>query len=408
MRSSVLCLLALALGGATALSETLYAARKNTTIREGAGSYYLLVASVPENTPLIVLSRSGPWVKVQLPGKQVGWVASNCLTGERSTAVAARQGDLMWNSPRALSAAIKGFSGKYAQGEPGVVDTVLRYSVKEFSREDLARFTQEVRAFPSANRGRVSLEDLHLTLPAYDADLPEQQIGVTVAARISGKGMVGARHLRRYLNLVCAGIAETSPVYDADLTVLVLNERRINAFALPGGYIVVTLGLLTQCKDESELAGVIAHEVAHVVRRHGLQELSERSAQIRADAGFQELDEEVGEKSAEEEELESLLNQTYEKMVHPRLLSYELEADRIAAVLVANAGYDPFGLVRISERVARAARESPSIFDVDYMLPDDAAERSCQIRTFAEEHFVTESPGERMPERFARATSSLR
>lgn len=408
MRSLEFLLIVLALSASTVLPDTLYSVRKNSAVREGAGSYYPLVATVAENTPLILLTRSGAWAKVQLPNKQVGWIASNCVAGERNAAVATRQGDLMWNSPRALSAAIKGFSAKHVQGEPGVVDSVLRYSMKEFTGEELATFTRELRAYPSANRGRFTLEDMDLPLPAYDEELPEQQIGVTVAARISGKGMVGNRQLRRYLNMVCAGIAENSSIYDADLTVLVLNDRMINAFALPGGYIVLTLGLIAQCRDESELAGVVAHEMAHVVRRHGLQELTERSAQIRSDQAFQELEEEVGEKTEEEEELELLLNQTYERIVQPRLLSYELEADKIGAVLAANAGYDPFGLVRISERVAHVSRETPAIFDTDYMLPDDAAERSRQVRTFAEKHFTTESPGEQMRKRFTDATSSLR
>ena len=110
----------------------------------------------------------------------------------------------------------------------------------------------------------------------------------------------------------------------------------------------------------------------------------------------------------DEAELEEIVNQTYEKVVHPRLLSYEIEADRIGAILAANAGYDPYGLVRISDRVARVSKESPDVFDTDYMLPDDAVQRARDIRAFAEKTFTTESPGERMAGRFTSATASLR
>jgi hypothetical protein len=143
-------------------------------------------------------------------------------------------------------------------------------------------------------------------------------------------------------------------------------------------------------------------------RRHGLQELSKRLAGIHADAAFGELEEEVGEPTEEEKEMETLIDQTYEKVVHPRLLSYEIEADRIGAILAANAGYDPFGLVRISERVARAPAETPDIFDPDYMLPNDAVKRSKEIRAFAEEHFKTDKPGEQMTARFMAVTASVR
>jgi predicted Zn-dependent protease len=106
--------------------------------------------------------------------------------------------------------------------------------------------------------------------------------------------------------------------------------------------------------------------------------------------------------------LEALVDQTYEKVVHPRLLSYEIEADRIGAILASNAGYDPFGLVRISERVARVSSEAPDIFDADYMLPGDAVTRAREIRAFAEQKFTTERPGEQMTGRFAAATLPVR
>jgi hypothetical protein len=408
MRLVFFTAVALVLCAATLLSETLFTSRKTNALREGAGSYYGLVGSVPENTQLIVMARSGPWMKVQLPNKKVGWISSNSVKSDRSAPVAAKWQETLWSSPKALSAAIKGFGQQYVPSAPGAVDSVLRSAEKGFTSEDLATFAKEVRQNSSRNRDRVEVDDLGLPAPEYYTDLPEQQIGVSVAARIATKGLVNDRQLLRYVNLVCATVAETSPVYDAELTVLILNDGAINAFAAPGGYIFVTRGLLAQCKDESELAGVIAHEIAHVYRRHGLEELSKRIAGIHADAAFLELEEETGDPTDVEREMDTLADQTYEKIVHPRLLSYEIEADKIGAVVAANAGYDPFGLVRISERVARASAEAPTTLDPNYMAPDDAAKRARDIRTFAEKTFVAESPGERMSGRFTSATSAVR
>lgn len=408
MRSLILTSVALVICSSTLVSQTLYTKRKSNELREGAGSYYGLIGSVPENTPLTVIARSGPWVKVQLSNKKAGWIASNSLKPEKGEGVAAGAPEAMWSSPKALSAAIKGFGKQYVKGEPGLVDSVLAYSAKGFTNEDLAGFTKEIRQSASRNRDRMEVDDLELPTPAYYADLREQQLGAGVAARIARKGMVQSRPLHRYVNMVCAAVAEKSAVYDVDLTVLVLNDMLINAYAVPGGYVIVTLGLLKQCRDESELAGVIAHEIAHIERRHGLQELSKRIAGIRADMAFSELEEEVGEMTEDEAAMEELANQTYEKLAHPRLLSYEIEADRIGAILAANAGYDPFGLVRISERVALVSKETPDIFDADYMLPDDAAQRARDIRAFAEKNFTAESPGGRMAGRFTSATASLR
>lgn len=408
MRSLFLASVALVVCSSTLVSQTLYTKRKSNAVREGAGSYYSLVGSVPENTPLTVVARSGPWVKVQLPGSKTGWIAENSLRPGKSDTPAAASPEAMWSSPKALSAAIKSFGKNYVKGDPGLVDTVLAYSAKGFTAADLAAFTKEIRQSPSGNRARMHVDDLKL--PSIDgfADLREQQMGAGIAARLAGKGLAGGMSLHRYVNMICAAVAEKSGVYDAELTVLVLNDKMINAFAVPGGYIVLTMGLVKQCGDESELAGVIAHEIAHIERRHGLQEISKRIAGIRADMAFSELEAEAGEMTEDEAEMEELANQTYEKLVHPRLLSYEIEADRIGAILAANAGYDPFGLVRISERVARVSKETPDIFDAEYMLPNDAVTRAGDIRTFSEKNFTAESPGQRMAGRFAGVTSSLR
>jgi predicted Zn-dependent protease len=157
--------------------------------------------------------------------------------------------------------------------------------------------------------------------------------------------------------------------------------------------------MIRQCRDESELAGVIAHEIAHVVRRHGLQEISQRAVNIAADKAFDELDEEVG-KTQVEVELEEMIESAYDKVLHPRLINYEFEADKVGAVLSANAGYDPFGLVRISERIARIPKEQSDIFDATYMTPNDAVERYNALLKFENEQFQTSNPGATMQERF--------
>jgi hypothetical protein len=408
MRPFFLTSLVLILCSATLVAETLYAKWKSNAVREGAGSYYSLVGSVAENTALVVVSRTGPWVKVQLPDRQVGWIAASSLKAENPGKDVPPPPEAMWSTPKALSAAIKGFGKKFVEGDPGIVDSVLALTEKGFTSDELAAFSAGIRSQRSSNRDRLQIEDLGLPTPEYHVDLPERQIGVGIAARIAGRGMVNSRPLHRYVNMVCATIAGQSAVYDADLTVLVLDDTTMNAFAVPGGYIFITLGLLTRCSDESELAGIIAHEVAHVFRRHGLQELSRRYAAVRADMAFAELEADVGDATEDEAEMEDLVDRSYERIVHPRLLSYEVEADRIGAVFAANAGYDPFGLVRISERVARASAETTGLFDPDYMLPDDAAQRARDIRSFAEKHFAADQPGGQMSSRFTSVVEMLR
>lgn len=412
MRRFMIAVSSLALLSTTLRTETVYTRRTNNPLREGAGAYYSLIVSVPENTALEVKERSGNWVMVRLPDKRTAWIAASCLADKKSDRMAVKSLAAVWSSPKAskagISAAIKGFAEKYGKTDPGNVDLVLKYTEKNFTAAELASFSEEVRGCPSNNRGRLRIEDLDLANPEYYPTLPEQQIGTGIAARIIHRGVVDNKPLHRYVNMICAAITADAHIYDWDITVIVLTDRTVNAFSVPGGYIFVTLGSILECKDEAELAGMIAHEIAHLYRRHGLQEMSKRIAMIRLDEAFAELEAEVGDATEDEKEMEDLVDHTYEKIVHPRLLSYELEADKIGAILAAHAGYDPFGLVRVSDRIARIPKEQPDIFDFNYMLPDDAVERATTISAFAEENFKADVPGARMVERFRLSTSATR
>jgi predicted Zn-dependent protease len=75
----------------------------------------------------------------------------------------------------------------------------------------------------------------------------------------------------RYINLVGKTIAEVSDRPTLNFHFAILNSPEQNAFAAPGGYIFITVGLLKTLKNEAELAGVLAHEVAHVTKQHMLE-----------------------------------------------------------------------------------------------------------------------------------------
>jgi len=408
-RNFVVFVLVLCIAG-MAISETVYTKRKSNYVREGPGSYYDLIAVVPENTALEVLGKSPGWIKVKAPKKD-GWLAENCISAAKMKGASTVPIENIWASPKAsragISAAIKGFAEKHGKTDPGNVDLILKNSTGKFTDAEFSAFKAELHKSAPGRESPVSLKDLNLGTVEYNAGIPEQEVGLGIAARLAGKGLLNNAGLVQYANLICATIAEKSTAYDWDFTVLIVDDKAMNGFAVPGGYIFLTLGALRLCSDESELAGMIAHEMAHVIRGHGLQEMSKRIANIKSDAAFAELDEEVGEKSPEEADLEELMQQTYEKIVSPRLLSYELEADRIAAVLCATAGYDPSGLARISGKMARIPREKPDIYDPGYMAADDLGERAKTIDAFVKEEFAGFQAA-RMPERYAQRTASLR
>ncbi len=401
MRKVVLGLLAFAVS--FYLLTFLYVKRDNAYVREGPGSFYPLVSVLQHGTKIEQIETSGNWYKVRLESQQVGWIAANCLVDKQPESEVIQKISKSWSSARAsktgLAAAIKGFASKYGKANPGNVDDVLKNSQKYFTGMDVAQFNMPLADYRSRNRGRIDIDDLDLDQPDYDPSFEEQGIGVGIAARVISKGIVTDPELVRYVNLIAAVVAQNSRVYDWDFTVFILNDSQINGFACPGGYIFVTLGAMKACEDESMLAGIIAHEMAHVIRRHGLQEMTKRLVDIKADQAYDELEEETGE-SEVDSELESMAESSYDIVVHKRLLDYEMEADKISAILCANAGYDPSGIVRMDAKVASMADTNPDIFGDDFSLQNNPMDRYNSVKKFVDKKFSVADPGLQMKERF--------
>jgi len=130
--------------------------------------------------------------------------------------------------------------------------------------------------------------------------------------------------------------------------VTVLNSPAVNAFALPGGYVYVTRGLLALANDASEVAAVIAHEMGHVTANHGIERrqrereeaLAERMAETSISGGL----------AAKQEIAQSKL----------RLAAFsrnqELEADAIGIRMLGEAGYDPYAASRFLESMEAYGR----------------------------------------------------
>jgi predicted Zn-dependent protease len=110
----------------------------------------------------------------------------------------------------------------------------------------------------------------------------EVQIGAQGAQQVNAQlPMLNDASINAYVNSLGNAIARTTSRADLDWHFAVVNSEVINAFALPGGYIYVNRGVLTKASNESELAGVLGHEIEHVVRRHSVKQMeSVQSANV--------------------------------------------------------------------------------------------------------------------------------
>jgi len=102
----------------------------------------------------------------------------------------------------------------------------------------------------------------------------EVQMGTEYAAQINQElPIVQDAEVNRYVNVLGDSIARLADNRGIDYTFYVVNAHEINAFAVPGGFIYVNRGLIDRTQNLSQLAGVLGHEIGHVVRRHSVQQM---------------------------------------------------------------------------------------------------------------------------------------
>ena len=120
----------------------------------------------------------------------------------------------------------------------------------------------------------------------------------------------------------------------------VLDDNDVNAFAAPGGYVFITKGLLAHMNSEAELAGVLAHEISHVLRKHHLQALK-KGARTEL---LSDLANDAIKSNGADPRLSKLVSAGTEVYARGLDKNDEYEADRMGVVIAARAGYDPYGL----------------------------------------------------------------
>jgi predicted Zn-dependent protease len=191
-----------------------------------------------------------------------------------------------------------------------------------------------------------------------EIDEPEEiAIGRDVASRLLGAApLVADPGLQRYVNNVGRWLAAQTERPDLPWQFGVLESPNVNAFAVPGGTIFITRGLLERMRNEAELAGVLGHEIVHVLRKHHLKAI-QKGAQsaLAGDALSMALRERGG---AARDKLIAFGTEMYGRGLDK---SDELEADRIGVVIAARAGYDAYGLPSVLQTLQAMSAQDSSL-----------------------------------------------
>lgn len=159
---------------------------------------------------------------------------------------------------------------------------------------------------------------------------------------------------------VVGRLVAVSPDPAQTYTISLLNSPQINAFALPGGYLYITRGLLALANDSSELAAVIAHEMAHVLANHGVERQRLQAREALAGKIIAEVWQD------ETEAKRSLLQGKLRLAQFSR--EQELQADVIGIAMIGKAGFDPYAAARFQRAMAANASFRRATGDGDNSL----------------------------------------
>lgn len=148
--------------------------------------------------------------------------------------------------------------------------------------------------------------------------------------------------LQNYVSAIGQRLAQASHRPGLQYHFLVVDSPEVNAFALPGGYIYITRGILAYLNSEAELAAVLGHELGHVTARHSVQQMSATTA---ANIGASILQIIVPQVRSSAGDL--LVNTVGGALLSGYGREHELEADRLGAEYLARTGYDPQAMIKV-------------------------------------------------------------
>ncbi len=201
----------------------------------------------------------------------------------------------------------------------------------------------------------------------------EVKIGAQAHPKIIAQfgGIYENNNLSNYLTDIAEKLKSHSTQPDVPYQITILNSPSINAFAVPGGYIYLTRGLLALANDEAEIASVLAHELGHLTERHSAKR---HSVAVKANIITSIL--QVAE---EDPELKRNLRIGSAGLLAQHSRDQEIEADRIAIITTKQSGYDPYAAVSfLKTMTARNALKSKlnhtsqSIGHVDFLATHPA------------------------------------
>lgn len=218
----------------------------------------------------------------------------------------------------------------------------------------------EPSAIPAADKTAPTVAAEPTAEPAFNWKNPSKEEEIALGREITGN-LLGAATLvkdavlQKYVNSVGRWVASQSERPDLPWRFGVIESDDLNAFAAPGGYVMLTKGLYHKLTNEAQLAGVLGHEIGHIVKKHQLKVLQKQQL-LNIGAGL------LSDKYAKDNKLVSkAIGSGAEISARSLDKSAEYEADRLGLSYATRAGYEPFGLADVLQTLGQTNKNDGSV-----------------------------------------------
>lgn len=184
----------------------------------------------------------------------------------------------------------------------------------------------------------------------------EIALGREITGSILGAApLVKDEKLQQYVNKIGRWVASQSERADLPWKFGVIESSDLNAFAAPGGYVLITKGLYQQLDNEAQLAGILGHEIAHIVQKHQLKVLQKQQL-VNIGAGL------ISDKLNKDNKVaQKLIGSGAEISARGLDKEAEYEADRMGMILAARAGYEAYGLPEVLQTIGQLNQSDNSV-----------------------------------------------
>jgi beta-barrel assembly-enhancing protease len=237
-------------------------------------------------------------------------------------------------------------------------EIIKEKSVSEPNSTDTVK-TDATSTPPDSTSTNADNDNGQAKAPVINWKNPTQAEEINLGKQITGS-ILGASPLvqddglQTYVNQVGKWVAMQSERPDLPWHFGIIDSQDLNAFAAPGGYILVTKGLYQSLENEAQLAGVLGHEIAHVVKKHQLKILQKQAL---LGYGTQWIKSKV----ADNQLTKKAIGTSAEISARSLDKTAEYEADRMGMVLAYRAGYDIYGLPEVLQMLGQVNSADDSV-----------------------------------------------